>query len=147
MAAGAALLAVWEGARRTIPPARDLETKLAEVLGPLKREEALALAVLSGFAEEFFFRGAVMSAWGWLAATLLFALLHTGPGPAFRAWTAFAAVAGLVFAGLVLWRGTLLAPMVAHALVNGVNLTRLSRQSREHAEESMRRPEGGTGLE
>jgi len=96
-------------------------------LGPLQPGEAVALAVLSGFAEELFFRGAVQGAFGWLPATLAFAVLHSGPGKAFRLWTLFAAVAGLVFAGLTVWRGNLLAPIVGHFLVNAVNLGRLAR--------------------
>jgi len=54
----------------------------------------VALAVLSGFAEELFFRGAVQGAFGWLPATLAFAVLHSGPGKAFRLWILFAAIAG-----------------------------------------------------
>jgi membrane protease YdiL (CAAX protease family) len=92
--------------------------------------EVVALALLSGFAEELFFRGAVQGSWGWLPATVLFALLHTGPGPAFRLWTLFAAVAGLVLGALMIWRGNLLAPVVAHGLLNGINLGRLVRRER-----------------
>ena len=123
-----AMLALWEGLRRGMPSVNRLEEALADALGPLRVDEALALAALSGFAEELFFRGAVLLAWGWFPATLLFALLHAGPGAAYRAWTAFAAVAGLLFAGLMIWRGNLLAAIVAHTLVNGVNLSRLARR-------------------
>ena len=64
--------------------------------------------------------------YGWLLATLLFALLHSGPGPAFRLWTLFAAVAGALFGAIMLWRGNLLGPVVAHFVVNAVNLKRVS---------------------
>ncbi len=97
------------------------------MLGPLEGAEIVALALLSGLAEEIFFRGAMQAALGWPIATLAFALLHTGPGRAYRAWTLYAALAGLVLAGLVVWRGTLLGAIVAHAVVNGVNLKLLSR--------------------
>jgi CAAX protease family protein len=125
-AAGLLLLALWWGAERLFPLARDLEARLAAALGPLSPSEAFALALLSGFAEELFFRGAVQGAWGWLAATLLFALLHSGPGTAFRLWTLFAALAGALFGGLMAWRGNLLGPVVGHFLVNAVNLRRLA---------------------
>ena len=128
LTAGGLLILVWVLARQSLPAARKLETELAELLGPLNTGEVLALALLSGFAEELFFRGAMQGAWGWLPATLLFALLHAGPGTAYRIWTVFAAIAGLTLAGLMLWRGNLMAPVVAHVLVNGVNLDRLSRQ-------------------
>jgi membrane protease YdiL (CAAX protease family) len=129
LAAGGVLILVWMVARQYLTTARRLESELAEMLGPLTTSEVVALALLSGFAEEMFFRGAMQSAWGWLPATIVFALLHAGPGPSFRIWTVFAAVAGLVLAGLMLWRGNLLAPVVAHVVVNGVNLGRLSRLS------------------
>jgi membrane protease YdiL (CAAX protease family) len=127
LAAGGLLLAVWLGARRISANARNLEVELSELLGPLTTSEVVGLALLSGFAEELFFRGAVQGAWGWIPATVLFALLHTGPGASYRAWTCFAAIAGLVLAGLMLWRGNLLAPVITHVVVNGVNLDRLSR--------------------
>ena len=128
IAAGGLLLGLWQAGLRLLPAARELEDKLGELLRGIETSEAVALALLSGFAEELFFRGAVQGAWGWPVATLLFALLHVGPGAAFRSWTVFAALAGLVFAGLMLWRGNLLAPVIAHALVNAINLGRLARR-------------------
>jgi membrane protease YdiL (CAAX protease family) len=124
--AGLLLLGLWKGAERGSSLARDLEEQLGEALGPLGWQEVIALAVLSGFAEELFFRGAVQEAFGWLPATVLFALLHTGPGRAFRLWTLFALLAGLLFGGLMELRGNLLGPVVAHVLVNAINLWRLA---------------------
>jgi membrane protease YdiL (CAAX protease family) len=130
LAAGAALLALWAGAARLVALARRLETEIGAVLGPLTAGEAVALAIFSGVAEELFFRGAVQGSLpglaGWLLATVLFALLHSGPGPAFRLWTLFALLAGALFGALMLWRDNLLAPVVAHFLVNAVNLKRVS---------------------
>ena len=140
--AGLLLLGLWKGTERIVPLARDLEDQLGSVLGPLGRSEVIALAVLSGFAEELFFRGAVQGSIGWLPATLLFALLHTGPGRAFRLWTLFALLAGLLFGGLMALRGNLLGPVVAHFLVNAVNLWRLASR-----EESGRLPRGNTESE
>ena len=130
LGAGALLLALWQLGLRLVPSASSLESKLGELLRGVETPEVVALALLSGFAEELFFRGAVQGAWGWPLATLLFALLHVGPGTAFRSWTAFAAIAGLLFAGLMEWRQNLLAAVVAHALVNAINLARLTRQHR-----------------
>jgi membrane protease YdiL (CAAX protease family) len=126
-AAGAALLGVWRVAHARSAAARALEGHLRGLLGPLETREALALAALSGFAEELFFRGAVQGAWGFLPAAILFAALHSGWSAVFRLWTLYAALAGLLFGGLMLWRGNLLAPAVAHVLVNAVNLRRLAR--------------------
>lgn len=124
--AGTVLLGAWWLLSRRFAAGRELERKIGEVLGPLGVDQAIALAFLSGVAEELFFRGAVQGSWGWAWATVLFAVLHTGPGMSFRLWTLFAVVAGALFGGLMLWRGNLLAPIVAHFLVNAVNLSRLA---------------------
>lgn len=130
LGAAALLLGVWTAAERVLPQAQDLEEKIAELLGPLTRSEAIGLAVLSGFAEEVFFRGALQGALpgiaGWLVASVVFGLVHTGPGRAFRLWTLFALSAGFLLGGLMLWRGNLLSPVVAHFAVNAVNLSRLA---------------------
>lgn len=139
------LLALWEVGRRVFPSARQLEERLAELLGPIDLSEVVGLALLSGFAEELFFRGAVQGSWGWLPATVLFALLHTGPGPVFRLWTLFAALAGLVLAALMIWRGNLLAPVIAHGLLNGINLVRLVKSESGGAATQDPASEGETG--
>jgi uncharacterized protein len=127
IAAAGLLLAAWEAVRTVSSQARDLERRLVEILGPLPREEAVGLALLSAIAEEVFFRGAVQLSWGYIAATVLFGLLHTGRGKPFLVWTASALAAGALLGALMLWRGNLLAPITAHALVNAVQLWRLGR--------------------
>jgi membrane protease YdiL (CAAX protease family) len=128
VAGGVTLVGLWALARRYLAAARTVEAHIAKLLGDIERDEIFALAVISGIGEEVFFRGGVQGSWGWLWATALFAALHTGPGRAFRLWTLFALLAGLLFAGLTLWTGNLLAPIVAHALVNGINLRYVSRR-------------------
>lgn len=142
--AAAVLLGAWWLLARRLAAGRELERRIGELLGPLTTDEAVALAFLSGVAEELFFRGAVQGSWGWAWATVLFAVLHTGPGLSFRLWTVFAVVAGGLFGGLMLWRGNLLAPIVAHFLVNAVNLSRLAAEGRRRAAaEAAAADEGG----
>ncbi len=127
---GMALLGLWYALIALLPVARRLDDRLGELLGGLAAPQAVGLALLSGFAEELFFRGAVQGAVGMPLACVLFALLHGGPGRELRLWTLFAAGAGLVFGGLMLWRGNLLPPFAAHFVVNAVNLERLRRAAR-----------------
>ena len=109
VAAGLSLVALWWLVGRRLPLARGASRSCsASVLGLARRHQAIGLALLSGFAEELFFRGAVQDAWGFWLATALFAALHTGRERGLLVWTAFALVAGLLFGGLVLWRGNLL---------------------------------------
>jgi membrane protease YdiL (CAAX protease family) len=125
LGAGLLMVGLWHLARWRLAAARELERALAPLLRGLRREETLALAFLSGFAEELFFRGAMQGSLGVVVTTLLFALLHRGPGRAFRIWPLFALLAGALFGALMLWRGNLLAPTVAHVAVNAVGLRRL----------------------
>ncbi len=128
-AAAAAVIGLWQLGLHLLPSARALERTIAETVGPLSGAEVVTLAVLSGFAEELFFRGAVQSQWGIVPATLLFALLHMGPGREFRLWTVFALLAGAALGALMIWRGNLLAPTVAHFSVNLVGLARLRKRT------------------
>jgi hypothetical protein len=129
VAMAALLLGLWALGRRLFAAGRAVEVEIATLLGPLSREEALALALLSGVAEEIFFRGALQAWLGWLPAALAFGLLHIGPRKEFRLWTAFAVVAGLLFGLWVELRGALGAPILAHVLTNGVQLARLRRMA------------------
>ena len=96
------------------------------MLGRLRVSECVALALLSGVAEEAFFRGALQPQVGLLAASLLFALAHFAPGRDLWPWTLCSLAAGLALGGLFAWTGNLVAPVVAHALINAVNLRVLS---------------------
>ena len=126
LAGGLALVTLWDLGRRFVPAMRQLEDLLAGHLGPLDASEAFALALISGFAEEVFFRGAVQTSWGFFWATAIFTLMHSGSERVLRWWTLFAFAAALVFGGLTLYRGSILAAVVAHVVVNAVNLRRLA---------------------
>ncbi len=98
---------------------------LAGLLGKRSLSDCIALAVASGVAEEFFFRGLLQPALGWLLASLVFALVHFAPRRDLLPWTGFALGAGLVLGALFEWTGNLVAPVVAHVGINAVNLRRL----------------------
>ncbi len=134
LSAGLLLVGIWDVARRFFPAMRELETLLAGHIGVLDQSQVLALALISGVAEELFFRGAVQTSWGFGWATVLFTIVHFGPGPVYRWWTLFAFVAALAFGGLVLYRGNILSAVLAHVVVNAINLRRLSSLAPAEAE-------------
>jgi len=105
----------------------ELAAELARALGPLTRFECTALAALSGFAEEAFFRGALQPRLGWLAASVVFGLAHFVPRRELWPWTGFALVAGGLLGALFAATGNLVAPIAAHAAINAVNLRLLTR--------------------
>ena len=107
--------------------ARRLEGALAEAMGPLSSGEILLLASLSALGEEALFRGAMQPELGLVVTSLAFGLLHVGPGREFLPWTAMAIGAGFLFGAMAMWTGNLIAPILAHASINYVNLRRLSK--------------------
>ncbi len=108
---------------------RRLADELAAVVTGLTLPQTLVLAAASGLAEEAFFRGALQPRVGWIPASLLFGLAHFHPRPGLRAWSASAALAGLAFGLLFDHSGDLLAPALAHALINAVNLRWLANKA------------------
>lgn len=123
---------VWlsrEITRRT-RAGRELARALAEALGPITIPQALVLAILSGVAEEAFFRGALQPQVGLAAASLLFGLVHFVPRRELLPWTAFSVAAGFLLGGLFELTGNLVAPVLAHFTVNAVNLPMVTRSYR-----------------
>jgi membrane protease YdiL (CAAX protease family) len=107
---------------------RQLAATLAQSLPTLSRRDVVLLALASGVCEELFFRGAVQPSLGLGAASLLFALAHLIPRWPLVLWSVFALAAGLLFGLLYEHTGSVLAPAVAHVIVNGLNLGWLERR-------------------
>jgi hypothetical protein len=124
----ATAFAFFAGARllvRYVRPFAELDGRLAAIIGPLAERDAILLALVSGAAEEFFFRCAMQDALGWLFTTLVFALGHFG-GRGLYLWSVQAAVFGLALGGLVQAGFGVLAAAMAHALFNYLWLQRLT---------------------
>jgi membrane protease YdiL (CAAX protease family) len=105
-----------------------LARSLAAALGPLSLAECWLLALVSGVAEEAFFRGALQPQVGLVTASLLFGAAHFVPRRELVAWSLFSVAAGFLLGGLFEATGNLLAPVVAHAAINGVNLRHLAQR-------------------
>ncbi len=106
---------------------RGLAEGFAGILGRISAREAWWLAALSAFGEEMFFRGLLQPWIGLTMASVLFGLLHFIPRRDMLPWTLFSIAAGFLLGGLFAFSGTLVAPIACHALVNGINLTRIAR--------------------
>lgn len=102
---------------------------LAESLAGISIGDAILLAVASGTAEEMLFRGALQPAVGIVWASLIFGACHFLPRRDVAIWSLYAVVMGFAFGWLFEWTGHLLAPIVAHTVVNGINIPRLARRS------------------
>ena len=107
---------------RTRPWAAALHEDLrpfARALGP---QAILVVALASAIGEEALFRGALVPALGPVFSSLLFGALHQLRGRSRVAWWLFATIVGLAFAYLFRLTGSLVGPIVAHAVVNAANL-------------------------
>ena len=121
-AVGLSLVALTFFLARLLRPLRELEIGFQKVLGPLPTRHIIYLALLSGIAEESCFRGWMQPWIGYVPTSILFGLLHFVPSKVFIPWTLFALLVGFIFGALFEWRESLIAPMTAHILVNGINL-------------------------
>jgi membrane protease YdiL (CAAX protease family) len=138
LAAGGVIVAASWAAVRWTPSGRRLADLLARTLHGLPAWGALPLALAAGVAEEAAFRGClwtlVDAAAGpeaaWILTSLAFGLAHGMFRPGLRTWSLFALGTGIALGGLRMGTGAILAPVVAHALVDAVNLPLVQRAGR-----------------
>jgi membrane protease YdiL (CAAX protease family) len=107
--------------------ARALHRELRGLLNPLSDFEIVVLAVASSVGEEMFFRGALLPAIGIVGSSAVFALLHIGPKARYLPWTISSFGAGLLFGAVFMWTGDLTGPVLAHFLVNFLNLRHVAQ--------------------
>jgi membrane protease YdiL (CAAX protease family) len=119
--------------------ARRLEAEFGWIIGAQKGWEILWIALLSGVAEEYLFRGALQEKFGLLPATIVFALVHWPVNVNFLPWPFVAGLIGLGFGGLAIATDSLLAPAAAHVVVNAINLRRITRRFACWDEEAVNR--------
>lgn len=106
--------------------ARRLAQALGRITGPLSFGSCLLVATFSALGEELLFRAVIQERLGLAAGVLLFAMAHVPLERALWPWPLFAVAAGLVLGGLYAVTGAVLAPAVAHGVVNLLNLRHLS---------------------
>lgn len=120
--------------------ARNLHRELRPVARDLSGSGIAAVAAFSAVGEELWFRGLLQAWLGlWLQA-LAFGIVHSQlRGPSRWAWVSWATVMGLLFGATFALTGSLVGPIVAHALINFLNLSYL----KSHDPEPRRRALGG----
>ena len=111
--------------------------QLGPLLAPRSPVELALLAALAGFAEEILFRGVVQvglagilpESGALVVASAAFGLAHFIT----PTYAALAGLAGLYLGGLFLLQGSLIAPIVAHAVYDIVALNCVVRLYRNHS--------------
>jgi membrane protease YdiL (CAAX protease family) len=107
---------------RRVGWARRLREDFRSLLADAGPGDAAWLALTSGIGEELLFRGALVPWWGLWLSSLAFGALHVGPARRFLAWTAWASLMGALFGAIYVATGHLEGCVLAHVLVNFVNL-------------------------
>jgi membrane protease YdiL (CAAX protease family) len=128
LATGALAIAASHALTRFTRAGERLSRALGALLGPLELRHCVALAVASGVGEEAFFRGLLQPNFGLIVASTAFGLVHFVPRRELWPWTLFALAGGFALGGLFEASGNLVAPIVAHATLNAVNLRMLARE-------------------
>ncbi len=105
--------------------ARELHSALRPYASGMSVSSILVMAALSAFGEEMLFRGLLQPCVGIVAQSLIFGAAHQIRGQSRWVWVTWATVVGLAFGGIFQLTGSLLGPLVAHALVNALNLSYL----------------------
>jgi len=127
LAAGLALTTITVASTRAWATrfrwARALHEGFREILGDLRPAAVVVLALASGVGEELFFRAGLQPFAGWLIASLVFGLVHIGPSRRYWPWTVWAVVMGLALGAIYEGTGSILGCILAHVLINGINLT------------------------
>jgi membrane protease YdiL (CAAX protease family) len=105
-----------------VPAAWHVRREFAHFFAFSNPVHCYSLAVISALSEELFFRGLVQPALGWFLASLLFGVMHMGAQPRFWIWACVAFGAGIVFGGMLIWTGSLVPAVCAHACANLCNI-------------------------
>ena len=111
--------------------AKNLHRELRPFASSISMTGIVVLALLSAFGEELVFRGLLQPWLGLFPQALLFGVVHYLPGSSRWVWAAWAMLVGLALGAIFQLTGSLVGPLAAHALINGVNLTYLKRHDPE----------------
>lgn len=105
--------------------ARKLHMELAPVAAGMTTRTAAVVAALSSLGEELLFRSLLAPLIGVWAQAIIFGVLHQVRGSSRWVWMSWAGMVGLALGAMYWATGSLAGPLVAHALINGLNLVYL----------------------
>jgi membrane protease YdiL (CAAX protease family) len=148
-ALGLALAAIAIAATRVVtvrfPWGRQLHRDLRPMACDLSLGHILLLAGFSSLGEELLFRGLLTPVIGVCTGAMLFGLAHQIAGPSRWVWVGWASVVGVGLGAVFAATGSLVGPLLAHAVMNAVNLAYL-RDHEPHADDAEKAaPDGRVG--
>ncbi|MFH2005971.1 MAG: CPBP family intramembrane glutamic endopeptidase [bacterium] len=126
---GLCVVALSRGSVRVFGWARRLHEEFHSLMRGLTDGQAFVLAAASAIGEEALFRGAMVPTLGIWLSSALFALAHAPVRRALWPWPLMAFAMGLAFAWLFQRFGDLSGPILAHGVINFLNLRHIARFS------------------
>jgi len=102
--------------------ARRLHMDLRPLALSLSLAMLLVLAISSAVGEELLFRGLLLPWIGLWPQALVFGFLHQTGGSSRWVWMLWATAMGVVLGGMYQLTGSLVGPVITHAVVNALNL-------------------------
>jgi len=112
---------------------QSLEKIFQQMLTPISYFQILILSFLSGFVEEWFFRGVLSTHLGIILSSVFFALAHFIPSRRVLYWAAWALQAGIVLAIIYQKTQSLLFVALMHTAINFVFLLKLNNSAHRAA--------------
>ncbi|MBW2452859.1 MAG: CPBP family intramembrane metalloprotease [Deltaproteobacteria bacterium] len=105
--------------------AQRLHLELRPIAYGLTAWQIVLIAGLSSLGEELLFRGLLQPWIGLLPQAVLFGIAHQLPGASRWVWVCWAMMVGLACGAIFAATGSLLGALIAHAIINAVNLAYL----------------------
>lgn len=127
LALGALVVLSTRGMTARFNWARRLHLELRPLARGLTNLGIVVLALSSSIGEELLFRGLLTPWLGIVPQALVFGLAHQIPGRSRWVWASWATLMGLMLGAMFQLTGSLVGPVLTHALVNGLNLLHLKR--------------------
>lgn len=120
------LFCMWGSS--AFPWVRKAELELKNVLGHLTPIDIVVIGICSGIGEELLFRAALQPQFGLLWTSIFFGTLHFPINKHFLFYPIFATIMGFILGYITLMNlGCVTSAIIAHALINMVNLYRINR--------------------
>jgi len=119
---------VIAGTRFTVarfPWAQRLHLELRPIAHGLTLWQVVVIAFFSSLGEELLFRGLLQPWLGVLPTSVVFGICHQIPGHSRWVWVCWATFVGMAFGAIYALTGSLLGALLAHAVINAVNLSYL----------------------
>lgn len=100
-------------------PLKTAYDEVCELVSNAKAPEIILIAIFSGMAEEFFFRGLIQHFMGIHFASILFGLFHIGSKKTVS-YALYTTIVGYYLGFLYLYTGSLWVPILVHVFNNAI---------------------------